>query len=132
MRTKKTCLLLLSWLVLVTLSAFTLSGEDYEISWYTIDGGGGVSQGGPYVLTGTVGQPDADWSKGGSYEVLGGYWAGGPLCVVAFDDFARFADYWWLRDSGADLNSDAEIDFADLAWFTDYWLSHCPHAWPYR
>jgi len=31
----------------------------YEISWYTIDGGGGTSSGGPYKLTGTIGQPDA-------------------------------------------------------------------------
>ena len=54
------------------------------------------------------------------------------MCVVGFDDFARFADYWWLRDSGADLNSDTEIDFEDLAWFTDYWLSYCPYAWPFR
>ena len=31
----------------------------YEISWYTIDGGGVRSSGGPYTLTGTIGQPDA-------------------------------------------------------------------------
>ena len=63
--------------------------SQYEISWYTIDGGGGTSTGGQYVLTGTIGQPDADWSKGGKYELLGGFWPGGPLCVVEFDDYAR-------------------------------------------
>ena len=28
--------------------------SQYEISWYTIDGGGGTSSGGPYVLTGVL------------------------------------------------------------------------------
>ncbi|MHC4559481.1 MAG: hypothetical protein ACYS80_19480 [Planctomycetota bacterium] len=51
----------------------------YEITWYTIDGGGGTSTGGQYTLTGTIGQPDAGWSIGGIYELLGGFWLGGPL-----------------------------------------------------
>ena len=51
---------------------------DYKIDWHTIDGGGGQSSGGAYVLTGTIGQPDAAWSSGGDYELLGGFWPGGP------------------------------------------------------
>jgi len=51
----------------------------YRIDWHTIDGGGGTSIGGPYVLTGTIGQPDADWCVGGLYELLGGFWPGGPI-----------------------------------------------------
>ena len=51
----------------------------YQIDWYTIDGGGGTSTGGPYTLTGTIGQPDAHWCRGGPYELLGGFWPGGPL-----------------------------------------------------
>jgi hypothetical protein len=64
----------------------------YEMPWHTIDGGGGRSSGGQYVLTGTIGQPDADYSSGGNYELLGGFWPGGPLCIVEFEDFARFAE----------------------------------------
>jgi hypothetical protein len=30
------------------------SGGDYALTWSTIDGGGGMSSGGPYVLTGTI------------------------------------------------------------------------------
>lgn len=59
----------------------------YEISWYTIDGGGGTSTGGSYSLSGTIGQPDADVvslcsADGGAgcinptYELTGGFWAG--------------------------------------------------------
>ena len=104
----------------------------YEIPWYTIDGGGGTSSGGPYTLTGTIGQPDADWSRAGDYEVLGGFWPGGPLCFVEFGDFAIFADLWLMADLTADLDNDADLDFADLQYLTDYWLLYCPYGWPLR
>lgn len=46
-----------------------------DLSWYTIDGGGTTaSSGGEFVLSGTVGQPDAGWSSGGTYTVRGGFW----------------------------------------------------------
>jgi hypothetical protein len=38
---------------------FSQSAGDYILDWSTIDGGGGQSSGGQYVLTGTIGQPDA-------------------------------------------------------------------------
>ena len=38
---------------------------DYRIVWSTIDGGGGRSAGGQYVLTGTIGQADAENSLRG-------------------------------------------------------------------
>jgi hypothetical protein len=47
----------------------------YEISWYTIDGGGAQDlSGGTYTLSGTVGQFDAGSQSGGSYTLNGGYW----------------------------------------------------------
>jgi hypothetical protein len=102
----------------------------------TIDGGGGQSSGGPYVLTGTIGQPDAAYSDGGNYELLGGFWSGGPLCFVEFEDFARFAMYW--RDTGSDLPGDLYkdasdvVDELDLSVFVDSWLYYCPYGWPLR
>jgi hypothetical protein len=105
------------------------SGGTYELNWNTIDGGGGQSSGGPYVLAGTTGQPDADWSRGDGYELLGGFWPGGPLCFVAFDDFARFADYWLAGDITGDLDASGELDFADVEWFSAFWLEYCPHGW---
>jgi hypothetical protein len=107
---------------------------NYELSWYTIDGGGGRSSGGPYVLTGTIGQPDAAYSAGGGYELLGGFWPGGPLCIVQFDDFARFAELWRMSGSGlpADLDGDKDVDLYDLSRFADWWLSCCPVGWPLK
>lgn len=54
-------------------------GGSYDLSWSTIDGGGGTSSGGSYTLSGTIGQPDAGSMSGGSYTLLGGFWVGeGP------------------------------------------------------
>ncbi len=123
--------LLLLFALVVVSSALAQSGGDYELSWTTIDGGGGMSRGGAYSLTGTIGQPDAAWSSGGDYELLGGFWTGGPLCFVDFHHYARFAEWW--RDSGpglpADLDGDSDVDFDDLREFADLWLRCCPVGW---
>ena len=44
------------------------SSAVFEISWYTVDGGGGTSTGSGFVLSGTAGQPDAGDLAGGSGE----------------------------------------------------------------
>jgi hypothetical protein len=107
---------------------------DYKIVWSTIDGGGGVSSGGTYIVRGTIGQPDAAYSEGGNYELLGGFWSGVPVCVVDFRHFARFAEYWLETGSDlpADLYEDDVVDLYDLELFTDEWLYHCPYDWPLR
>ncbi len=48
----------------------------FSLPWWTVDGGGGTSQGGSYVLRGTAGQPDAAASSGGTYTLKGGFWGG--------------------------------------------------------
>ena len=45
-----------------------LAAAQPEITWQTLDGGGGTSTGGVYAVSGTIGQPDAGVSAGG--EVL--------------------------------------------------------------
>lgn len=107
---------------------------DYSIEWYTIDGGGGQSSGGSFILTGTIGQPDAGYLGGDNYELLGGFWVGWPLCIVEFEDFARFAIYWMQSGSGlpADLYPDDFIDYEDLLEFANLWLCICPYNWPLK
>jgi hypothetical protein len=48
----------------------------YDISWYTIDGGGTMdSTGGVvYALSDTIGQADAGTLNNGSYKLNGGFW----------------------------------------------------------
>lgn len=53
-----------------------LHAQQFAIDWFTIDGGGGSSAGGPYVLAGTIGQPDAGGPMvGGNFTLTGGFWA---------------------------------------------------------
>ena len=56
--------------------AATTTQAQFAIDWFTIDGGGGSSAGGPYVLAGTIGQPDAGGPMvGGNFTLTGGFWA---------------------------------------------------------
>jgi hypothetical protein len=59
-----------------SLTVFAASGQNFAINWFTIDGGGGDSGGGQYVLHGTIGQPDAGAMSGGIYFLAGGFWTG--------------------------------------------------------
>jgi hypothetical protein len=58
-------------------------GGPYDLTWSTIDGGGGTfSTGGAYRLGGTVGQYDPGTLVGGPYVVLGGFWRGGATSAA--------------------------------------------------
>ena len=54
----------------------------YDLSWWTVDGGGMTSAGANgYALGGTAGQPDAAvWTSNG-YTLAGGFWGGGAVEV---------------------------------------------------
>ncbi len=127
----KNAFLALSLICLLT--AIPVSG-DYEIVRHTIDSGGGTSSGGQYLVNGTIGQPDAAYSYGGDYELLGGFWPGEPLCRVNLEHFARFAELWLETgtDLPADLYKDNVINLFDLKLFADEWLCYCPYGWPLK
>lgn len=78
---------------------------DYDLSWYTIDGGGATfmaSSDGQYELSGTIGQFDAGGTLVGpvesGYELTGGFW------------FAL---------APGDCNSDAGVNLFDYDAFVD-------------
>ena len=125
-------------LIVLTLTSGLLTGstsaQDYEITWSTIDCGGGTSTGDDFALSGTIGQPDVGAIAGGDYKLFGGFWPGGTICFVNLEHFARFASYW--LDTGpdipADLYKDNIINELDLMKFADYWLWYCPYNWPLK
>ncbi len=127
----KTCNLIL---IIVTIFSSSFSYGDYQIVWSTIDAGGGTSTSEQYVLTGTIGQPDAAYSANENYELLGGFWPGGPLCFVEFDDFTRFAFSWLQEGSSlpADLDGNGIVNLDDLKLLVNEWLCACPYNWPLR
>lgn len=63
-------------LVASTVFVTAQSGSSYDLSWWTIDGGGGMSTNSSagYTLQGTAGQPDAATLSSGDYTLAGGFW----------------------------------------------------------
>ena len=74
--TRLSLVLLLAFLVCATWTTVVhaQSGGPFDLSWYTIDGGGGTSSGGDFSLSGTVGQHDAGAMTGGDFDLRGGFW----------------------------------------------------------
>lgn len=119
------------------------TGGPYVLEWTTIDGGGGVSSGGAYTLSGTIGQHDAGTvMTGGIFNLTGGFWPGmqGVVCYVNLEHFAQFAEQWlaWPCDGGndfckgADLDMLGDVDLEDVRIFADWWLDYCPLDWPFE
>ena len=76
------------YLALVIACTLLLSGlaraqvGGYDLTWSTIDGGGGSSTSGNYTLDGAIGQADAGNLSGGVYTLNGGFWIA-PASAVA-------------------------------------------------
>ena len=83
MKTRTAVLAAVVALLLLGSVALAQSGGGYDLSWWTVDGGGATfSTGGGYTLGGTAGQPDAGELAGGSYILGGGFWGGGAVLEV--------------------------------------------------
>ena len=79
-------LLLAAGVLLLSAGLVALAQDGYELSWWTVDGGGGtLSSGGGYTLGGTAGQPDAGVLAGGGYTLGGGFWRGGEALPPAYE-----------------------------------------------
>ena len=79
----------------------------FSIDWYTIDGGGGISTGGVYSVSGTLGQPDAGNMTGGGFVVRGGFWIpaavqveGGPWLYIVAEGGTNVVVSWSPTDPG--------------------------------
>jgi hypothetical protein len=61
-------------------------GASFEITRYTIAGGGGTSSGSQFTLTGTLGQIEAGTLNGVRFTLRGGFWQGGHITTGVDDD----------------------------------------------
>ncbi|MCA9926985.1 MAG: hypothetical protein KC419_00855 [Anaerolineales bacterium] len=76
MQNKRT-LIMISLLLLLSTGAvvtWAQTGGGYDLTWHTLDSGGGLSSGGDYSINSTIGQPDAGTLSGGEYSLQGGFW----------------------------------------------------------
>ncbi|MEW6249685.1 MAG: hypothetical protein AB1716_03500 [Planctomycetota bacterium] len=130
MTADRTCIALFA--LAAALAWTPLAGaQQFEIVWWTIDGGGDMwTTGGFFELSGTIGQPDANAivMTGGVFELRGGFWAGAaaPICrgdcncdrFVNFDDINAFVAVLSggtpCSFENCDVNGDGVINFSDI------------------
>lgn len=127
-------------LMLVTIIA---RAQTFDLSWYTIDGGGATfSAGGIFEVGGSIGQPDVGRMTGGMYEIVGGFWSGvgADACDLPGNlDGDRDVDLTDLSTllanfgtgSGAtlstgDIDGDGDVDLTDLSVLLSNFGSSCP------
>ncbi len=113
-------------LALSAVFAFCLPAEgQYTIEWSTVDGGGGVSTGGVYTVSGTIGQPDAGTMSGGNFTLDGGFWGliaavqtpGAPLLSIALTpQLSTVTVSWPLPADGWVLQWTNRLDAASAPW----------------
>ena len=90
--------------------------QSYAIDWYKIAGGGGISTGGVYSVSGTIGQPDAGGPMpGGNYSLTGGFWTlyavqtpGAPLLTITYSGNQAIVS-WPSSAAGWTLQTNANL-----------------------
>jgi hypothetical protein len=109
--------------VLSLATALSASAQTYSIDWYTIDGGGGTSSGGPYTLSGTIGQPDAGLHTGGGYTLVGGFWGafavqqvGAPTLYIRPAEPGQVTISWEPNTPGFVLQENNDLGLAPGGW----------------
>lgn len=99
----------------------------FQLDWYTIDGGGETFvTGGGFEVGGTIGQPDAGAPMvGGDFEVIGGFWASPPCpgdlngdLLVDITDLStllsNFGTPSGATPADGDSDGDTDVDLSDL------------------
>jgi hypothetical protein len=120
-----------------TAPAIAQMGPNLDLTWNTLDSGGGTSTGGGFALTGTIAQPDAGTAAGGGLELLGGFWggpSGPPPCypdcnasgTLTVADFGCYQTKFVIGDPYADCNQSGTLTVADFGCFQTKFVVGCP------
>lgn len=138
------CVLAVAMALIISMPESVLA-QDYDLDWFTVDGGGITwTAGGDFEMGGTIGQPDANQAPiaGGEYELTGGFWVvplSGCLADLNSDGSVDAADYWHIHDGlgycapqqtyqdhiRADLDHDGCITFVDYQmWLECYRMAN--------
>ncbi len=116
----------------------TTRAQGFNLTWYTIDGGGGTSAGSGFAVAGTIGQPDAGVMAGAGFEIKGGFWPGpqfvGPPMPgdldadgdIDLDDYNAFLAAYGSSAGDQNYNPSADFDGDNFIGMTDFgiWYGH--------
>ncbi len=119
-------------------AALAPDGGSFDLSWHSMDGGGGTSNSRAFALSGTIGQPDAGVvMTGGDFALTGGFWAapgGGPVCpedingdgVINVTDLLAVLSAWGACPvppalCPEDINGDGFVNVTDLLAVLSAW-----------
>ena len=118
------------WFAILGVAAPSALGQDLDLSWNTIDGGGRTSVSGSLSLSGTIGQPDAGQMTaampGHSFTLLGGFWTPCPGDLngdrrIGLTDLtillAHFGVASGARPEDGDLDRNGQVNLVDLTHF---------------
>lgn len=113
--------------VLLTLAATTVSivADPFKISRWTIDSGGGTSEGDRFRVTGTIGQPESGASSsGGRFTVTSGFW--NAIRVIQTDGLPELKIVragprnvvlsWTTPENGTALTVEESADLSPGSW----------------
>ena len=82
-----------------TTTQTTATRDPDDLSWHSIDGGGGVSTGGSLSLIGAIGQPESGRSENGAQALSGGLWASSQTSHLFSDGFESGDTLQWSNSS---------------------------------
>ena len=121
--------------MVVVLTGSAFAQDSFEIPNSTYSGGGGISSGGGFSVTGSIGQAAVDPIQGGDFQLLSGYLATEAIfesadfnCdgLVDGQDLAVLLTNWgvcpdMIPGCLGDITLDGFIDSADLAELLNAW-----------
>ncbi len=129
-------------LMVVGLAAPAWAQPTLELSWMSIDCGGGVSTGGSLQLSMTIGQSDAERVSGGMFTLAAGFWpaAAGVSCyancdgstappVLNVNDFSCFLNRYAAGDAYANCDGSTAspvLNVNDFSCFLNSYAAGCP------
>jgi hypothetical protein len=117
----------------IALASAAAHGQ-FAITSSTIDCGGGSSSGGAFVVTGTIGQPDAGPAlTGGAFTLSGGFCTPSAACAgdfnnsgsISVQDIFDFLSAWFAALPSADFNHVNGITVQDIFDFLAAWFAGC-------
>ena len=123
----------LLWMLLATAA----QAQNYAITWYTVDGGGGTSTNGVYTVSGTIGQPDAGTLTGGNFTLQGGFWGdvaavpvpGAPLLTITRTATNSVIVSWPLPADGWVLEQVSAVTGASWSQISPPYTNDGTRAW---